>query len=69
MHINQCITIRLKYAHNSADIGNDRYTYVQNRILLKLSVIKKNARLKFAPYPPPPNPKNVPTTLCIGYIT
>ena len=27
-HINQCIAIRLKYAHSSVDIGNDRYTKI-----------------------------------------
>ena len=34
-HLNQCIEIRLKYAHSSVDIGNHRYTNVQNCILLK----------------------------------
>ena len=33
--INQCIEIWLKYVHSSVDIGNHRYTNVQNCILLK----------------------------------
>ena len=34
-HINQCIEIRLRYAHSSVNIGNHIYTNVQNCILLK----------------------------------
>ena len=34
-HINQCMEIWLKYVHSSGDIGNHRYTNVQNCILLK----------------------------------
>ena len=52
-HINQCIEIWLKYVHSSVDIGNHRYTNVQNCILLKYKCDKKC---------PPPNPKIVPTT-------
>ena len=68
--INQCIAIRLKYVHSSVDIGNHRYSNVQNCILLKYKCDKKNARLRraiFLPLPPrphPPYPKNVPTALC-----
>ena len=34
LHINQCIAKWLKYVHSSVDIGNHRYTNVQNCILL-----------------------------------
>ena len=33
--------MRLKYAHTSVDIGNHRYTNVQNCILLKYKYDKK----------------------------
>ena len=51
--MNQCIEIWLKYVLSSVDIGNHRYTYVQNCILLKYKCDKKNC---------PRNPKIVPTT-------
>ena len=35
LHINQCIEMWLKYVHSSVDIGNHRYTNIQNCILLK----------------------------------
>ena len=35
--------IRLKYAHSSVDIGNHRYTNVQNCILLKYKCNEKNS--------------------------
>ena len=59
-HINRCIAIRIKYAHSSVDIGNLRYTIVQNCILLKYKCDKKNVgRLRRANLfcPPPPSPK------------
>ena len=56
----QCIAIRLKYAHSLVDIGNHRYTYVQNCILLKY---KKKMCAASPRTPPPPHPKNVPTAL------
>ena len=43
----------LKYAHSSVDIGNHRYTNVQNCILLKYKCNKKC---------PPPS-ENIPTAL------
>ena len=60
--MNQCIAIRLKYAHSSVDIGNHRYNNVQNCIILKYKCDKKEI---FAPPPPPPHPKNV---YCCAYF-
>ena len=55
--------IRLKYAHSSVNIGNHRYSNVQNHIPLKYKCdIKRNARLWRAILPPP-HPKIVPTAL------
>ena len=34
-HIDQCTEIWLKYVNSKVDIGNHRYTYEQNCILLK----------------------------------
>ena len=56
LHINPCIAIWLKYDHGSVDIGNHRYTNVQNCILLKYVGLKNNFdRLRreniFAPHP------------------
>ena len=47
-HINQCIVIRLKYAHSSVDIRNHRYAYLQNFWNIRKTIA------------PPPHPKNVP---------
>ena len=46
---NQCIKIWLKYVHSSVDIGNHRYTYVQNCILLKYKCDLK--KIKICPPP------------------
>ena len=57
-HINHCITIRIKYAHSSVDIGNLRYTIVQNCILLKYKCDKKMlAGFAAQIYFVPPSPK------------
>ena len=49
--MNQCIEIRMKYAHNSVDIGNNRYTYVQYCILLKYRCDTKNVLDPLIPKP------------------
>ena len=56
------MVIRLKYAHSSEDIGNHRYTNVQNYILLKYKCDKKN-------FPPPhPKPFCITDTCCFIFI-
>ena len=51
----------LKYAHNSVDIGDHRYTNLQKCIFLKYKCDKKIA--------PPAHPKNVPTALYLYHNT
>ena len=59
-HINQCIEIRLKYAHSSVDLGNYRCTNVQNCTKLYPFEIEV-CFLKCTP--PPPQPQIVTTAL------
>ena len=63
-----CIAIRLKYAHSSLDIWNQRCTNVQNCIVLKCECdTKTNLRGDDFLPPPPPNTKSVPTALSITH--
>ena len=46
------------------NFGNHRYTNEQNCILFICKCdVKKLRKIVFAPHPPPPHPKTVPTAL------